>query len=493
MQKILLVLLFVPLCWASPNIDSLKNVLQTFDGIQKLSVLNDLAGATYYSDPKASLSYASSAVRLISLQADTSRFAHEKSLALLHMARAHFYLGEHETADSLAFSAYQCFLALEDTANIIFSANTLANALRIQGLLADAMLYFNQALELSLQTGDTLGCANASNNVAILYRSLMLHERALENYEKAKKAYEKLGLPRQSAVTLHNIGNVYGDMDSTRLALSHLARALTMARELEDRYLENSCLTNMAYGFLRLKELGNAKEYAWLALTSAQTADDIKLQAMTLAIMGDISIAERNNQAAFNYYHESLALAESANIAATKLHIYQQLAQIHRDRKELGKTIEWLERSIDLKEEIQNRETLSEFANIQKSSELRQSRDAIRTLKTQQQIQDIKLHNERRISKVLMFGLIILIVLLTIVVVLLVLQVEKRRQLQRAHDEIHVLRGILPICSSCKKIRTDEGYWNHIEVYIEQHSDAKFTHGICEECVKKLYPSFSKN
>ncbi len=53
-----------------------------------------------------------------------------------------------------------------------------------------------------------------------------------------------------------------------------------------------------------------------------------------------------------------------------------------------------------------------------------------------------------------------------------------------------VLRGLLPICSNCKKIRDDDGYWNNIESYIKIHSEADFTHGICPECTEKLYPGY---
>lgn len=61
-------------------------------------------------------------------------------------------------------------------------------------------------------------------------------------------------------------------------------------------------------------------------------------------------------------------------------------------------------------------------------------------------------------------------------------------ELQDALARIKTLSGLLPICSSCKKIRDDTGYWNQIEAYISIHSDAEFTHGICPECAKKLYP-----
>ena len=57
-------------------------------------------------------------------------------------------------------------------------------------------------------------------------------------------------------------------------------------------------------------------------------------------------------------------------------------------------------------------------------------------------------------------------------------------------DKVKLLSGLLPICASCKKIRNDKGYWEQIEKYIHNHSDAKFSHGICPDCLKKLYPDF---
>lgn len=60
-------------------------------------------------------------------------------------------------------------------------------------------------------------------------------------------------------------------------------------------------------------------------------------------------------------------------------------------------------------------------------------------------------------------------------------------ELQGALGRIKTLKGLLPICSACKKIRDDKGYWNHIESYIRNHSEADFTHGICPSCAQKLY------
>lgn len=65
---------------------------------------------------------------------------------------------------------------------------------------------------------------------------------------------------------------------------------------------------------------------------------------------------------------------------------------------------------------------------------------------------------------------------------------DRMRDLQAALENIKTLKGIVPICASCKKIRDDKGYWNQLESYIHSHTDAEFSHGICPDCMKKLYP-----
>ncbi|MCP4580878.1 MAG: response regulator [candidate division Zixibacteria bacterium] len=65
---------------------------------------------------------------------------------------------------------------------------------------------------------------------------------------------------------------------------------------------------------------------------------------------------------------------------------------------------------------------------------------------------------------------------------------KKNVKLQRALEDVKRLNGLLPICSGCKKIRDDHGYWNEVETYVRDHVDVEFSHGICPDCVKELYP-----
>jgi len=72
-------------------------------------------------------------------------------------------------------------------------------------------------------------------------------------------------------------------------------------------------------------------------------------------------------------------------------------------------------------------------------------------------------------------------------------EIERNRyveKLQESLKKVKQLSGFIPICASCKKIRDDKGYWNQVEKYVSEHSEAEFSHGICPECMKKLYPEF---
>lgn len=91
--------------------------------------------------------------------------------------------------------------------------------------------------------------------------------------------------------------------------------------------------------------------------------------------------------------------------------------------------------------------------------------------------------------------IIISVFLLTTLIIFFSLKIDKSAKerkklilkLQTTLDEVKTLQGFLPICANCKKIRDDKGYWNHIEGYIQRHTEAKFSHGMCPECLDELY------
>lgn len=67
---------------------------------------------------------------------------------------------------------------------------------------------------------------------------------------------------------------------------------------------------------------------------------------------------------------------------------------------------------------------------------------------------------------------------------------QSEEELRKALGEVKQLSGMLPICSSCKQIRNDQGYWQEVEVYLTEHSEAVFSHGLCPDCAHRLYPEY---
>lgn len=92
------------------------------------------------------------------------------------------------------------------------------------------------------------------------------------------------------------------------------------------------------------------------------------------------------------------------------------------------------------------------------------------------------------------FSFIVIIVgNITIVTGLIIINGQRLEyDMIEAKEQVKSLTGLLPICSSCKKIRDDSGYWQDVAVYVRDHSEVEFSHGICPECAERLYPDYSK-
>ena len=101
----------------------------------------------------------------------------------------------------------------------------------------------------------------------------------------------------------------------------------------------------------------------------------------------------------------------------------------------------------------------------------------------------------RSTVRLLYLGTVMAAIFFVIGSLLVVSEVNRRKrvelELREVSGEVNTLSGLLPICAHCKKIRDDKGYWNKIEVYIQERSEATFSHGLCETCIKELYPEIA--
>jgi hypothetical protein len=145
--------------------------------------------------------------------------------------------------------------------------------------------------------------------------------------------------------------------------------------------------------------------------------------------------------------------------------VFDPLNFIRIKAMKISKNPEHLGEQIDLPLSLELSDLTTAF-NIM-SSQLRQERDQLesRVVERTEKLNNVNLQLVKEVDK----------------------HKETITKLEATMKEIKTLRGILPICSYCKKIRDDEGYWSQIESYISEHSETEFSHGICPDCVKKFH------
>jgi tetratricopeptide (TPR) repeat protein len=172
------------------------------------------------------------------------------------------------------------------------------------------------------------------------------------------------------------------------------------------------------------------------------------------------------------HLHRALALAEEIEAKREQYQCHEALAKIYKFRGDYEQALKHYERFHALEREVFNQaadnrlrtlEVVHKVETARKETEMCQ----LKNVALEQEIGERKRSEEQREKLI--------------------------AELKEALSQVKTLSGLLPICASCKKIRDDRGYWHQVEVYLHHHSNADFTHGICPDCQKKLYPGLYAN
>jgi tetratricopeptide (TPR) repeat protein len=241
---------------------------------------------------------------------------------------------------------------------------------------------------------------------------------------------EQLNDPRAVAVSLNAIGQVEAVTDPAA-ALRTYERALALRRQTGDPRGEMATLLNLADVHRQMGHLAAATESVNLAMALGERMDAPLMKSNALKALAEIDAARGDYAAAYKHQSE---------------------AQEARDR-------------------IFNQETAAKFHNLEAAQEVERQRQQV-------------LLRDAELARVRMTRTALAIIAALVAVSLGLLYAQKRK-LAEALERVQTLRGLLPICAWCKKIRDDKGYWTQVETYITGHSAAEFTHCICPSCYTK--------
>ena len=404
--------------------------------------------------------------------------------ALHNLAAAQRNLGRYDQARDYAQQSVDAYASAGDRKGEAQGYNTLGLIDSDRGDYVRALENHQKALGIREAINDRQGLAFSYNNLGNMYRNVQDYTRALEHHNKALAIKKSLGDRSSLAFSYSNIGTVYSTMGDIDKALESMREALRIRLELkEERYVAS---TYNAIGLvLDDHDPAGALVEFEKALVIRERLGDKRGTAGTLANIGDVQRRLDRPDLAVPALTRALALADEIAAPVLQIEIYEHLADAEAARGNFKTAFEWHRKYTAQKDQTFNQQNSDRLNRLNTAYEAAQRDQQIALLSTEQQLQGALIWRQR-----------VLVAASAIVVGVLALLYALRRtserryrlqaeELQRAVDTAKRLRGLLPICAACKKIRDDRGSWQPLETYISARSDADFTHGYCPACAEE--------
>lgn len=404
-----------------------------------------------------------------------------------------------------------------------------------------ALVYVGRAREMRFRLGDTLGALRTWNNTGSGYYQLGRYEQALTAFVQAlegrRMEHDTVGMAR----ILTNIGKVYQDWGQYDRSESRLQEAIRLARDVNTPVVLGYALNALAQVYLDRAEYDLAYRTidASMAAYSSRTprvssTDSLGGWRLNVLVRADALVRQRRAREALTYLDSVVALAQAngtiRSVAKAQMlrgEAYAQLGDLSRARAlltesyALSKSVDQrvymltaLERLSVVEENAGNavaslralrtatalRDTIFNQATAERlaAEERREERD--RELRENEALRQAQQEQAQVIARQRITVSLVLVILLLCASLLFVLvrfnRLGKSREealaasneeLRAALADVRTLTGLIPICANCKRVRDDQGYWQAVESYISSHSDAQFSHAICQSCGPALY------
>ncbi len=532
------------------NVDSLENILPSVPREEKPGVLNELAKGYWYRSPEKTISYASRALSLarelgnrqqeatallntgngylFSGQFDKAINEYlKKSLELSRdikyqpgisgslnsLAAAYMNKGEYKLALNTFLEALQILRETNDAERIATVQINIASIYTNWGIYDQALEYYLSSLKIFEQKGNQQLISRVLNNIAVAYHSWGNLDKALDYYFKSLNMYEKAGDKYGMAVPLNNIGEIYKDSGKYDKALEYYHRSLDIAKETNNQQYIGVALLGLGEAHKQMRNTGQALSNSSMAL---KNFEQIGFQEGEARAMGNIAEVYKNSgdyNSALYWVNKSLALAVQSDLKDLIQSNRKLLADIYNSKGDYKNALHNHQLYSAIKDSVFNEQQSEQIARMQTIYETQKTRNENELLRKKNQIQLLELSKQENLRNYLIIisGLVFILVIVfysryrTKKHANLLLErrngeiasknealSELNQQLQTALNEVKKLSGLLPICSHCKKVRDDKGYWNQIEVYIREHSEADFSHGICPDCMTEIYPEYTE-
>jgi tetratricopeptide (TPR) repeat protein len=348
----------------------------------------------------------------------------------------------------------------------------LGNVYQDRRDFAGAQAAYARALELARATNDRRRAAMILSNIGLLHLQLNELDQALQRLNEATAIWKDLDEQVYYAESLMNLGMVHLRQGEPRLALQDLTDALAIKQRLGEALSVAAIENRLAGVYRRLGRYGAATSANAQAAQVARQLDARPLLRDVEAETSAIAEATGDYRAALAATRRSVAIDNELTNEATSERIAELSAIDTRAREE---------REIAL---LKKNEAIASLEAARSGAErnflLALSALLVLTVGVAAVAYRVKARAAREAAEQRQ----------ATEQALSALQ-ESHAKLAEAMAQVKTLGGLLPICSHCKKVRDDDGYWHQVEAYVTRHSDATFTHGVCPACMLEHYGEFA--
>lgn len=420
---------------SAPTIAELEDELRSVEGRGRVDLLNRLAGLHWSRDLDRVGEFAGEALQV----AEDLDYPEGCVRALLSFGVRHWFRGEYADAEGYYLQALEFPRSAVKVSTTVAVRSNLGLIHMVQGRLDEALTGFFDALKTIEESGEDLDPRDTLNNLAVVLGRLGDVDKAVVHHERSLELSREAEDDKGEGTTLNNLAVLEMDRGNHLLAADHLSDAEGCLRRSGTRGELARCLCNMSE--VR-RSLGDGEDAIRLGREALEIFRDAEDRDGVVTALVNIGAAQTQVGRA----EDGRQTLEKALRAATDL---EDPDEIRRCRLALAESRAAAGAFEDAyRHQVEATRLAAEILTREKA---RFAADAERRYQAE-------IHQLRNV------------------------------ELEKALKEIRTLSGLLPICSSCKKIRDDKGYWTQLEDYLGSRTGAKFSHGICPDCALEIYP-----
>ncbi|MFO7949848.1 MAG: tetratricopeptide repeat protein [Candidatus Fermentibacteraceae bacterium] len=378
--------------------------------------------------------------------------------ALLNRALADFnYIaGRHREALLSSHAAASYYHEAGDVAEEVGARGNYGSLLLKLGDLGAAYRQLSRTLEMAKEHGMPKEEGQARLNISDILHVRGEYEGALEHLHRAGELFELSGYEPGEAFCLDRIAKIKYESDDYDEAIAYHQRALESRREEGLVWEKLMVAAGYARTLIAAGRPGRALAVCRETLKDTAGPEQPDFRARLRLLEAEALLELKRPGEASKVLETARGLfGESQGDELPRKKLKKLRARVLRLQGDAEEAFDLLEEYIEDYEELKRKEKDHDLSQMRIAAEVR----------TAIQRDEIAAKN-RELEQV-------------------------NADLRRALSEVKTLSGMLPICASCKRIRDDDGYWQRIETYVSTHSTAQFSHGLCSDCMKRLYPEMT--